>query len=770
MAPDSENTETETEEKAEDRSIELSWPMEAERVSMDDPLLECLAIMAGEAGRRTTAAALAAGLPMPKQGLASPAVFVRAAERVDMNARMVRRPLKYLINSANLPCILVLKGYQACILVGRSSKDTADVIFPETPDQTVQIDLHKLNSQYGGYSFFVRARARMDSRAGPREVEETRSWFWSAIWRYRRVYYEVMLAAVMINMFALASSLFTMNVYDRVLPNNAFETLWVLGIGVMIVYLFDFILKNLRAHFLDMAGRKADNIVSARIFEHILAMKMTARPSSVGVLAANMREFETLRDFFTSATIVALIDMPFILLFVGIIYLIGGPVAYVPGVLVPLTILVGWVLQKPLDKAIAESMREGGYKSGILYETLTGLETIKAQAAEGFKQREWEEVVEKVSYTNVKARSISAFGVNFAALAANLSTTGIIIAGAYLISEGELSMGGLIACVILSGRAMAPLAQVAALLTKLSQSREALERLDDLMQSPVERPAGESFVSSPVLSGAITFRDVTFKYPNQQRKALDNVSFAIEAGQRVGIIGPVGSGKTTIERLVLNMYQPESGSVLLDGTNVQQIDPADLRRNIGVVQQTPYLFFGTVRDNITLGHETVPDSAVIRAAQLAGVMDFLGDTESGLNTQVGERGEWLSGGQRQAIAVARALLYDPPILLLDEPTASIDPGSEHRLAAHLAQVCKEKTVVLITHKSAVLSLVDHLILMDSGKIVGMGPRDEVIKGLQTGKFKSAKGKSPGMKGKKKESEAAPDGGDGGDDVKKEQGE
>lgn len=713
------------------------WPLEAARVTLDDPLIECLAVLAASYGRRTTAVALSSGLPVSGQQMASPAAFVRAADRVNMTARMVRRTLAQLVDSPNLPAILVLKGNHACILRGRGSdKNKIAVVYPETPDEAVEVDFADLQARFHDYAFYVRPRAVLDGRSGPGTIEEGRDWFWSAIKRYRSIYYEVALAALVVNVLALASPLFTMNVYDRVIPNSAFPTLWVLATGVFFAYLFDFILKNLRSHFVDIAGRKADNIISARIFEQMLAMKMSARPPSVGVHAANLREFETLRDFFTSATIVGIIDFPFILFFILMIFLIAGPVAVVPAVLVPIVIGVGILLQRPLDAVVKESMKEGAYKSGLIFETLSGLETIKAQAAEGHIQRKWEELTEKVSITNIKAKHIASLGVNFAAFAANICSVGIVVYGAYLIADGKITMGAIVASVILSGRAMAPLASVAALLTKFAQSKESFERLDQLMKSPVERPAGQQFISMPVMQGKIEFRDVIFRYPNQKNAALHALSFTIEPGEHFGVIGAVGSGKTTIERLIMNLWQPESGSIQIDGVDVRQIDPADLRRNIGVVQQTPYLFFGTVRDNITLGHASVPDSAVIRAAEMAGVMDFLRDSEAGLDTQVGERGENLSGGQRQAIAIARALLYDPPILMLDEPTASIDPGSERRLYNHLKKMIKGKTILLVTHKSAVLGLIEKLILMDRGRIVALGPRDEVIQKLQSGAYRA----------------------------------
>lgn len=708
---------------------ETDFPLEAQRVSLDDPLLECLAILSSEHGRRTTAVALSAGLPIPKDGVATPGLFVRAAERVDMRARMIHRSFDALVKSPNLPCILILSGDQACILRKRT-REGVKVTFPETPDEETLISEKRLERLYRGYAFFVRPRPKSDDRAGPDAIEEGRDWFWSAIWQHRKIYYEVVMAAIMVNLFALASPLFIMNVYDRVIPNNAFQTLWVLAAGVVLAYFFDFLLKNVRAHFVDAAGRKADNVISRRIFQHILGMKMANRPPSVGMLAANLREFETLRDFFTSATVVTLIDFPFILMFIGLIWLIGGPLALVPAILVPLVIIIGLLLQKPLNRAIQKSIQEGGYKSSVIFETLTGLETIKVQAAEGHTQRKWEELNEQASLTSIEARGWASLGVNFASFATQMSSVGIVVLGAYLVSNGDVSVGALIACVILSGRAMAPLAQVAGLLTKFGQSREALKRLDELMATPVERPMGTNFLSRPVADGTISFQDVKFSYPQQTRPALKEISFDVKAGEHVGVIGAVGSGKTTIERLLLNLYQPDEGSVQIDGTDVRQIDPADLRRNIGVVQQNPYLFFGSVRDNITLGHETVPESAVVRAAELSGVMDFLRDSQAGLDTPVGERGEMLSGGQRQAIAIARALLYDPPILIMDEPTASIDPASERRLYLHLEKLIVGKTLLLITHRSAVLGLVDKLILMDKGSILDFGDRKKVLDKLQ----------------------------------------
>jgi ATP-binding cassette subfamily C protein LapB len=730
-----------------------SWPLEADRMAIRDPLVDCLRLLAGYYGRRTSNASLTSGLPIPGTGI-TPILFARAAERAGLHARIAEKTAETLAITATLPCILVLENKQACILweirePGSKAAKEKDknrklhpeteflVQFPETEDERHLLKLSELKEIYTEYAFYVRPIARVDERAGPSEIETGKEWFWSALWENRTIYAEVILAAVMINLFAIASSLFVMTVYDRVIPNSSYETLWVLSIGVLTVYVFDFILKNLRAHFLDHAGKKADIKISARLFQQMMGMTMASRPASAGVMASHMREFESLRDFFTSATMTALIDLPFLFVFILLIAIIGGPIAFIPLVCVPIVVIIGFMMQKPLERVTKQSMMESALKNALLFETIAGLETIKVQAAEGHTQRNWEELTEKASKTSAKSKQINALALNIAVFVQQVASVAVVIVGVFLIANAKLSMGALVACVILTGRAMAPLSQVAALLTRLHQSKEGLRQLNELMKRPVERPSGKHFISMPSIQGKVEFQDVTFHYPGQSVPALKGISFTIEPGEHVGIIGAVGSGKTTLERLLINLYQPESGSVQLDGTDVRQIDPGDLRRNVGAVQQSPQLFYGSVRTNITMGHETAPDRAVLRAAELAGVMEFLRDSQAGLDTQVGERGEALSGGQRQAVAIARALLYDPPVLILDEPTASMDPASEGRLKKRLEFVTQGRTTILITHKGSMLGLVDKIILMDRGRIIAYGPKDEIIRKLQARQYGTA---------------------------------
>lgn len=719
------------------------WPLEADRLAQHNAMIGSLQLLAGHFGRRASINALISGLPI-RQGVITPNLFIRAAARADLKATLAEKTLSMIGTTKNWPCILVLENQLSCILWDVREKDGKTeflVQYPETSDEKNYINQSDLERAYTGYVFYVRPVARTDDRAGPAEIDTAKDWFWGAIKANMPIYKKVMIAAVIVNVLALASPLFIMNVYDRVIPNNAEESLWVLAIGVLVAFAFDFILKNLRAYFLDHTGRRADIKISSSLYEQLMGMTMKARPSSAGVLASHMKEFEGLRDFFTSATMVTVIDLPFIFFFIGIMALIGGPIAFVPLAAVPIVIGCGLILQKPLEKVTKQSMNESALKNAHLFESITGLETVKIQAAEGHAQRKWEELTEKASETTVKSRGIAAFALNFAVFIQQIASILIVIVGYYMVQSESYNfgMGALIACVILNGRALAPLAQVAGLFSRFSQSKQALKHLDELMKKPVERPLGKHYISLPDIKGKLEFRDVVFRYPNQTIPAVDHLTLNIPAGSKVGIIGAVGSGKTTLARLLLNLYEPESGSVQIDGTDVRQIDPGDLRRNIGVVQQGAQLFYGTVRENITMGHETAPDSAVLRAAEISGVMDFLGGTETGLDTQVGERGEALSGGQRQAVAVARALLYDPPILIMDEPTASVDPGSENRMKARLKDLTDGRTVVLITHKGSMLGLVDDLILMDKGRLVTLGPREEVIRKLQGGQVNAAPG-------------------------------
>ena len=711
------------------------WSIPPSQVDYEDPLLTCLSLVAGLLERPISREALKAGLPHASEQF-TPELAIRAADRAGLTAKVMRRPQLDQILAVSLPCILLLRASNACVLTGFPDSQTAEVAVAEGGG-TRKLPIRELQEQYTGHAIFLRPEFKFDARAADIRLSSPRRWFWGTLAQFWPIYSHVFLASLLINAFAIASPLFIMNVYDRVVPNNAIETLWVLAIGVATVFAFEFVMRNMRTYFVDVAGKNADIIIASRLLERVMAMRLDQKPPSTGALANNLREFESLREFFTSGTIVAIVDLPFIFLFIGVIWLIAGPLAFVPLIVVPAVILVGSLLQFPLRNVIERTLRESSQKHALLVETIDGIETIKSSSAEGRVQRAWERFVGLTAESSGKARFLSGIATTFSQLAIQMTTVLVVIYGVYRIVDGEITVGALIAATILTGRSLAPLSAIAAMLTRLQQSRAALKALDTIMKVPVERSSDKSFLHRPRLSGQIQFDKVSFKYPHQETAALNQLSFSVEPGERVGILGRIGSGKSTIARLLIGLYEPAEGAVLMDGTDIRQIDPADLRRNVGYVAQDNYLFFGSVRDNIAFGAPHMDDQSILRAADLAGVTDFLRNHPHGFDLQVGERGMGLSGGQRQAITIARAMLLDPPILVLDEPTSCMDNASEAVFKARLTEILKGKTLVMITHRSSLLSLVDRLIVVDNGKVMADGKKEDVLEALKRGHIRRA---------------------------------
>lgn len=703
------------------------------KVDAEDPLLGCLAILTALYERPQSPEVLAAGLPL-ENGRLSPELFLRAARRAGFAGRIVKRPVARIPDYA-LPVVLLLGDGGACVLTQRRDGETYEILTPESGGRQ-DIDKKSLDIIYSGYAIFVRPEfVEADRMGASAEPAPQRAWFWGTVFRFWPTYSQVIVASLLINSFALVMPLFIKNVYDRVVPNNAIETLWVLAIGAATAIGFDFLMRMLRGYFVDSAGKRADTLLSAEIFQRVQDIQMSSKPGSAGAFANILRDFESVREFLTSATVTAFADIPFIALFMLVIWLVAGPLAMVPAVAVPIALLGGIVLQAPLRSAVAKTQAEAAQKHGILVETIGGLETIKSLNAQGRLQEKWERFVASTAVTSLRARVLSLGIVTFSVFLQQMSTIAVIIYGAYLIQDGELTTGGLIAAVILNGRAMGPLGQVAALLARMNQSLSALKALNQIMSLPGERPAGKRFLHRPTFQGAIDFREVNFTYPGSELAALNKVSFSIRPGERVAFIGRVGSGKSTVAKLMLGLYTPDEGAVLVDQTDLRQIDPVDLRRNIGAILQDSFLFHGTVRDNIVLGAPTADDEAVLRAAVTAGVHEFVRRHPRGYDLLVGERGEGLSGGQRQAVALARALIKEPPILVLDEPTSGIDVGTEKGFIARLAPTLTGRTLVLITHRASLLPLAERIIILDQGRVVADGPRDQVIAALQAGKIK-----------------------------------
>ena len=698
------------------------------QVYFTPPLVGCLSVISRLQGRPVSTTALEAGLPRTQEGM-TPYAVIRAARREGIDAQIAHKPVIDKISPLNLPCILLMQDGSACVLVSVAS-GTARIIMPENPDAPFDTPVETLKETYSGHAVFARPKASLDGRTKGLKIFNTKKWFWGTIFHFLPIYRHVILATIFINLLAIASPLFTMNVYDRVVPNNALETLWVLAVGVGIAFFFDFALRNLRGYFVDVAGRNSDILVASKLMSHILSIRLDHKPESTGALVNNMREFDSLREFFSSTTLLALVDLPFLILFITIIFYIGGPVAIVPAVVAPIVILVGIIMQGPLRRAIEGGYKESTQRNALLVETVSGLETIKTSRAEGSMLGRWENIVGMGAKSAIRSKSLSTFSLSFTQFASQIVYCGVIIWGVYRISEGAMTMGGLIACSILVGRAMAPLGAVAAMLTRLQQSRMALKNLDLLMQIPSERPEDVQHPEHQDLRASITFEDVSFKYPNALTNALSHIDLHIAQGERVAIIGKMGSGKTTLGKLINGLYEPQKGAVKIGGLDIRQIDPAELRAKIGYMAQDNFLFHGTVRENITLGAPHVSDQALLRAATIAGVTDFIKNNPAGFNLQVGERGLSLSGGQRQAITIARTLLLDPDIVILDEPSSSMDVGVEAVLKLRLSSALKGKTLILITHRPSLLSLATRVIALEGGSIIADGPRNEVLTELQ----------------------------------------
>jgi ATP-binding cassette subfamily C protein LapB len=552
------------------------------------------------------------------------------------------------------------------------------------------------------------------------------AWLMGPMRANKSTYWKVAMAAVFINIFGLLTSLFTMTVYDRVVPNNATSSLVALTIGFSIVVIFDFVLKLLRAYFVDHAGAQIDRDIGDAVFDRMLKMRLELKKGSTGALAGLLRELEALRDFFASATLTAVVDVPFILLTLFLVWAIGGAVVIVPAIMVPLVILVGWLTHPALERLSARAMGEGLLKQSVLVEAIGGLETVKTAGAAPLLTKRWHKAVEQHSDSSLRQRLVGAIGVTFATSAGTISYAGVVIVGVGMIAERELTMGGLIACSILAGRAIAPLAQISQLLSRLTQTRTAYRQINEMMQMPPEGPEGEAIKLRNV-EGRIEFRNIGFRYPGAPERALDALSFTVNPGEHVALLGRVGSGKSTIARLILGLYPPEEGLIMIDGTDIRQLDPADLRAHIGAAMQESVLLTGSVRENIQLGRPGIDDEELVRVSQISGTHQFMGQIANGYDLRLADRGEGLSGGQRQSIAVARALAGRPPIILMDEPTSAMDAQTEGALIQRLGEELKGRTVILITHRPPLLKLVQRIILLEQGKIVSDGPRDNVLK-------------------------------------------
>jgi ATP-binding cassette subfamily C protein LapB len=710
---------------------------------MKNTLLECLVIFTKLHNRPYSAEALVSDLPVepgrvtPKlfslDSQESKAAFFRAASRAGFSSKLVNRQLED-ISPLLLPVILMLKGNEedqkACILTEISpDKQKAKIIVPELESGENWVKISDLKVEYLNYTFLIKPKHHYkDARKRILQHEE-HHWFWGTLNYSRGIYKDVIVTSFLINFFVMASPIFTLNIYDRVVPNNALDTMWVFAVGITIVYLFDMILKFLRSYFLETASKKSDIIMSSIIFEKVLNLKLSSRPHSVGSFASNIKDFDSIKGFFTASSIATMIDLPFAILMLLIIYILAGWLVLIPIMSAIIIVLYSYIIEKPIRQSVESTYQATSYKNSILIESLTALETIKALGINGQYQWKWEEstgdLAQKGLHSKILSNSISTV-VNFIV---QFNTVAIVVGGVYAIGAKELSMGGLIATVMLGSRMLAPLAQVASLITNFEQTKTAYTAINNIMNLDVDRQEGKKFVERASFRGKIEFQNVTFIYPNSEKKVLDDVSFIINSGESVGVIGTNGSGKTTIEKLLLGLYEPTEGSILLDGIDIKQIDPADLRRNISYVPQDVMLFQGTLKENIIIRTPDASDEEILYVSKLSGLSNFIDKHPMGYDVPVSERGDGLSGGQKQAICIARAFIHPSPIILLDEPTSSMDNNNEINFNAMMRQYKKGKTMLLVSHKHSALQLTNRLILLNNGKVVLDDTYEAVVKQL-----------------------------------------
>ncbi|MCE1972557.1 type I secretion system permease/ATPase [Enterobacter cloacae] len=705
---------------------------------IEDSLLRSVSWLCNRYGLGRTDEALIAGLP--RAPLLTPSLAIEALKNAGITGGLVQRNPHELPLQLT-PLILLRRQAGACILLSRHTCKTDvgkidyryQVILPELSKEAVEIGHDELLGWYAGYAILAKPTAQAETDYADELPEKRGHWLFSTLWRYRRYYRSAALAAVLANVLTLATVFFTMNVYDRVIPNQAFITLWSLAAGVTVAMIFEAITRYVRAHLIDVAGKKADLVLGSMLFRQALDVRMEHKPASTGAFASQIREFESVRDFIASASLAALSDLPFTLLFIGVIFVTGGTLGWIPLLMIPLIVLVSAIIQWPLARAMKENLQESSQKQGVLIESIEGLEVLKSMRGDAWMQRRWQHYSALQSATGLKTRHYSSLATGAVTLLQQLQTVFLVVAGVYLIDAGTLTMGALIATVMLSGRATAPLGQVVGLAIRYQQAKSALVSLNKLMDMPVDRDISQNYVALPDLRGDVSLKKVSFAYPappmRPNPQVLNNVSLEVAAGERIAILGRIGSGKSTLLRLIARLYSPVSGQLFSAGLDVNQIDPADWRRAISFVGQNARLFSGTLRDNIMAACPEATQNEFLRVLQLTGLDQIAARHPAGINMPVGEGGDALSGGQRQLVSLARSLLGRPKMLLLDEPTSAMDTQSEQLFLSRLSGALEGQTLIVVTHRPSLLRFVDRIVVVEDGKIVADGPKDTVLRML-----------------------------------------
>lgn len=699
--------------------------------TLGDPLLVCMAMAARMLGHPVHQQVLRAGFALDSKGRVPLAAYPDMAHQHGLMAAWSRTRLSQIPGYV-MPVLLPLKDGRACVL-RKVREGEAHVYWADSGMQDAVLPLPELQALAREEVLVVKLPPERHEQTLAPMQGAAFQWFWGTLWRFRHFYVESMVATMLANVLTLASVFFTMNVYDRVVPTQAYASLWTLAIGTAVAAVLEFVMRWLKARLVDLGGKKADLAINATLLREIMAIRLEHRPQSVGIFASSMRDFESLRDFFSSSSLVLLADMPFAILFLGMIALVGGHLVWVPLLAVPLLIIVGLAAQPGLTRAMRENMKESGDKQSVLVEAVLNLEILKAHNAESYLQRRWEmaNLAGAESYKSI--RNITNLVMGLTTTVQQLVTVAMVVVGVYLIHANQLTLGGLIASVILSGRAISPLASVMSLAARYQQARTSLETLDGLIKRPRDRSAGRSHVIPETITGALEAHDIEFAYPGEHKiPVIRKLSWRIEPGQKLAMLGRVGSGKSTLLRLMAGLYAPSAGNVRLDGVDLQQLEPSEVRSSIGYVGQDPQLFMGTLRDNLVLSDDWISSAMIHDVLRQLGLYDMVARHPRGLDMPITEAGGGLSGGQRQLVSIARMMLRDPRLVFMDEPTSSMDQNTEARVIQVLSTWLKGRTLMISTHRPQLLDWVDSIAVIEAGQCIAMGEKQEMLARLTRG--------------------------------------
>ncbi len=742
-----------TPEAAAQADTQAAAPAGTEGVPLEeDALLQSLVLLTRHHGRERSAASLVAGQVL--EGGLTPAQALRALDEAGFNAGLLPRPLTEIAGML-LPVVLLLRHGEACVLLRRDPDGTGDgtqyeVVMPGAQTHTCRATEAELAAEYTGVALAATPRPQAGAAHDRGLRDPGAHWLWGTLRRFAPYYRQALLAALLSNVLMLVSGLVMSVVFDKVIPNQAFVTLWALASASALALVFDLVARQLRSQLIDSVGKKADVIVGSLIVRQTLGVRMEHRPPSAGAYGHHLGQIEVVREFITSATLSVLTDVPFVLLFVAVVFFVGGPLGWVLVLAVPLILGVAWVIQARLKRSMSENLHQQSQQQASLVEAVEGLEDIKTAGAQARFLQQFEQVTAQAADSALRSRNLSSLANNVAATAQQSVSLVMLVWGVHLIADGVITGGALIGSVMLAGRAIAPLSSLVQLATRYQGARAAMVQLDRLMAVPLERESGRNYVVQPKVSGRLGLHEVIFAYPPPEEgqpapRVLKGVNLKIQAGERVAILGRIGSGKSTILRLLAGLYQPVEGMVEVDGVDLRQIDPVDYRASVGFVSQEPRLFAGTLRENVTMGRPGIDSQRLVAVARLTGLERVAAGHPSGWDLPVGEMGALLSGGQRQLVALARCLVMQPQIVLMDEPTSSMDAQSEVMFLRQMKEAVGPCTLVMVTHRPAVLELVERIVVVDGGRVVMDGPKAAVLAAL-SGARPAASQQTPGAQG------------------------